>query len=145
MYVRNLFAMIEGVVFGSKQVALEAANRFGVALSAAEFAVCREETYSVDERGRVSVRPLFPRATANLRFALSILPRAYKIDLRVDFDGKGWRALESANVIRNRLVHPKSVANLEVSENELATIHDAEAWFRQQFTAIARAIAKATE
>ena len=46
-----------------------------------------------------------------------------------DFSHVGWANLKKAVEVRNRLVHPKTIDDLKVSDDELAMAQSALGWF----------------
>jgi hypothetical protein len=113
--VRAAFAAIEGLHWQLKQdvLLLGASN-----LSPFEYAAVVEESYSVDERGNVSTFPRFLPITTAIRLVVNVVKR-YRPAYTVDFNHVGWVNLNAAIEIRNRLVHPKQINDLDVTDKEV--------------------------
>jgi hypothetical protein len=116
--VRAVFAAVEGLHWQLKQDVANHRHVIPGGLTAHEQAAMVEETYLVDEQGRVSVVPRFlPLATA-IRLVVRIVQR-YRTDYKGAFDHVGWSHLKAAIEVRNRIVHPKRLEDLTVSEEEM--------------------------
>jgi uncharacterized membrane protein YecN with MAPEG domain len=113
--VRAAFAAIEGLHWQLKRDVLK--NGLGK-LTAHEYAAMAEESYSVDDRGNVSSIPRFLPITTAIRLVVQVVQR-YRPSYKVDFSHAGWSNLKSAVEVRNRLVHPKTLEDLAVTDSEI--------------------------
>lgn len=130
-YVRASFAFVEGTMYRTKAFLLRVHRPLGVELSSGEIAFLKEEAYGLDDEGRVRVRPQYVSTPANVRFAFAILHRVVRRRPRVDYAGRGWGDFKAAVRIRNRVVHPKRVSDLQIAPSELAVVDRAIGWFRK--------------
>jgi len=137
--VRTLFAMIEGVVFALKQRVLEEHRIGRIELSTAEYAVLAEESYDLKDSGQTKTSSNHQRPKANVKFAFPIHARAlgghFELQPSLEQDPR-WQSFCRSIEIRNRLVHPKSLEDLIVSDSDLKDVLDAAAWFRGQLDRI---------
>ena len=117
-YVRAVFAMIEGVTFCIKQMALDE-NGSPKALSPAEQAMILEEGYGLDESGNVIVKNATLPTLANLRFAFGVFAKRNGSNYKLDVSGEGWQSLRRSLAVRHRLMHPKSSKDITVSKEEI--------------------------
>jgi hypothetical protein len=125
--VRAVFAAIEGLHWRLKRDVATHRHVIPGGLTAHEQAAMAEESYTVDERGHVSAIPRFlPLATA-IRLVVRIVQR-YRTDYKVDFDHVGWSNLKAAIDVRNRIIHPKQLEDLTVSQEEIRRSMSAFAW-----------------
>lgn len=114
-FIRTAFAAIEGLHWQLKQnVLLHAIDD----LSIHERAAMSEETYFVDDKGKLSVVPRFQPLPNAIRLVVQMVKR-YRPAYQVDYGNQGWANLKTAIEIRNRLVHPKTVEDLVVSKKEV--------------------------
>ncbi len=118
-YVRALFAYIEGSVFLIKQTAFSRAILSRFPLTLGEYAIMKEETYSLDRAGRVQVQDKFVNLAANLRFTVGCVNRIFDSNLSVNETSHHWSDFLRAIEIRDRITHPKGLAEFEVSEAEI--------------------------
>lgn len=114
-YVRTVFAAIEGLHWRLRGHVLEASAHL---ISAHECAAMSQETYAVDDKGNVRVLPRYLSLPSSIRLLVKILKR-YRPEYELDFTHVGWSGLKRAIEVRNRLVHPKTMEELTVSEEDL--------------------------
>ncbi len=124
--VRTSFAAIEGVTFMLKSYAL--ARLRGDNISAAEAALLREESFTLDGRGRIQVQQRLLPIESNIRFAFSMFGRAKGKEVELDCSGQHWQTFKKAITVRNRIVHPKTTDELQISDEELACTTTAARW-----------------
>ena len=121
-YVRTVFAMIEGAVFALKREALEQSYVGKFDLSSDDLAKLEEQS------GYLSFRE-------NIKFTFPIFARAFgeKFEFDPSLDqAQGWRSLCQAKRVRDHLMHPKSVDQLEINDSDLSTVKDAAEWVEEQ-------------
>lgn len=126
-YVRAVFALVEGISFGFRQIALNLPHT--KKLTPAELAILNEESYGLKDNGEVSTTTRFLKVQAGTRFTFSICKRVYEIKSEIDYGSRGWDAFVQSIRIRDRLMHPKSLEALTVTEDELGVVSEALAWF----------------
>lgn len=124
--IRTIFAAIEGLHWRLKQDVLSRGSRSRL-LSPHEHAALQEETYNVDERGGVRSSPRFIPLVSSIRLVIEIVKR-YQTDYQVDLNHQGWTNLRATVKIRNRLVHPKRLEDLLISEQEVSQSLSAFYW-----------------
>jgi hypothetical protein len=114
VYVRTMFAAIEGLTFSIKQVTLAVSSLKKVVFS-------QEEIRLLGDKSR-------PSWHENLRDTMRLYARALNPTYQPKFS-HGWGCLRTANKIRDRITHPKNVAALEISDQEMATIDKGNEWY----------------
>ena len=125
-YVRAVFALIEGSTFAAKQFALDGLpDQF----TTAEQALLREEEYSLDDQGRARTRTARLACRANIRLGFAALAKSCDVDHVPKFGGQGWENLCTAITIRDRLMHPKKIHDLDVTDEDMAVVVSAFQWF----------------
>jgi hypothetical protein len=139
-YVRSVFALIEGVTFELKQVCLDCGPLAGAILSDEEKALLADHTYDLTQQGQPRVRAKFIPIDANFRFAMATLGRVLGLEFTVSIDGPGWSSFKNAIAIRNRITHPKSSAECEISDADFQTVAAASDWFRDAFVHLGQGI-----
>lgn len=131
--VRAAFADLESVLFMMRQLALARTDVYRE-FSRGELALLHEESYSLDASGEVRIRPSFARLEDALPFTLRMLARGCPTAYSLDKSGRGWQALQSAIRIRHRVTHPKRPDDIEISEDQLATVREAWQWTHDVIT-----------
>jgi hypothetical protein len=124
--IRTLFAAIEGYTWLYRKHITEAARSLGD-LGLEEEIALSEVTYQVTEQGKIVSQPRYLSMLASFRLTTSIASRLSP-DLAIRFDTGDWNRLRVALGIRNRIMHPKSQMDLEISGHDLAVTQDAFYW-----------------
>ncbi len=133
---RAVFSWIEGVVYQMKQIAMCTQGGFYQAkLSRAEIAFLQEESYFLDEKGKVITKSNnFAEINKNLRFAYAKLAEGFNISTELEIDRQGWQQFKRAIEIRNRLTHPKNITDLFVTDEYMGFLLDTMSWFDTQIS-----------
>jgi hypothetical protein len=134
--IRTVFAAIEGLHWQLKDDVLRHAQ-IVTRMTIQERAAMLEESYSVDDRGAVNTVHRFLPLTTTIRLVVSIVQR-YRTEYEVDYSHPGWADLKAAILVRNRLVHPKSVQEMNVSDEEIEQGLSALDWFSALVTEVLR-------
>jgi len=138
-YVRALFAMVEGSVYLLKQTVLSAGvrSRSGL-LSVGEYALLIEQSYDLNKKGEINEQVKFLRLPDNLRFTTNCLAKTFDCKLDLGVGGLNWDNFLTAIEIRNRITHPKSIGEFDISKQEVELVRSVSYWFND-------IIAKATQ
>ncbi len=129
IYVRSVFALVEGMTAAYKRLALAEHARGTVTFSAAEVALLRGVTYEVTESGEAVERRKRLSFSSSVKLGLRAFARALCGRDDVDFSTAGWQALYQGSRIRNRLMHPCTPADLELSSEDLDFVAEGLYWF----------------
>jgi hypothetical protein len=124
-YIRTFFAMIDGLTFQLKQVALER-EREGLV------------SFSPSEREQLLEDTKFVRAPDNIRLSLECLARAYGADFRPAYGNHRWASLKRAIGIRHGVTHPKKLEDLDISDAELKILLEGGQWYRDNLNELFR-------
>lgn len=132
-YIRSLFAMIEGSVWALKQIILQVPTREGQVkkLSVAEYALLSDKTYELKSNGKPKEQTKFFKLPDNFRFTFGLVEKYFKADLNIGIGTVAWDNFLEAQVIRNRITHPKTTKEFEISDNELQTCKKTLSWFNE--------------
>lgn len=141
LLVRSVFSFIEALVFCTKVLALESSR--AAALSRGELAMAQDEDYEISDSGEVTTRPARLRFLSNLKFAFRLLAKVEGADYQLDISGSGWQALQRALKVRDRLMHPKAVGDLQVGDDEVRDALRAFIWFEDQAVLILEKVVQA--
>jgi hypothetical protein len=128
--VRAAFALTEASTFYLKQLALSASEDAPAELHRAVRALLADESYELQPDGRVRVRNARIPTLANIRLSLKAVAVYVAPGFEPQWGDGGWEALQKSLKVRDRLMHPKSVADLAVSDEELAKTRQALSWYR---------------
>jgi hypothetical protein len=133
MYVRAVFALVDGMTAAYKRLALAEHARGSVPFSAAEVAFLRGVTYELTESGEAVERRKHLGFSSRVKLSLRAFARALCGRDDVDFSTEGWQALYKGSRIRNRLMHPCTPRDLELSAEDLDVVAKGLYWFWAEF------------
>jgi len=134
-YLRAVFALFEGELFASRTTILQNIRYIDentslrLPLTDAERTLLKEVEFSLDDDGNFRMRNRFQPHLAYLRFTVEVLCRYRGKPCAVDFTGQGWQAYRAAHAIRNRIMHPRRLEDLFISDDEVIQIKLATRWF----------------
>ncbi|HQS70999.1 MAG: hypothetical protein B7Y36_04195 [Novosphingobium sp. 28-62-57] len=114
--VRSVHATIDGVVWAFREHVRSSAREMDM-LTAAEEAVLSETSFQVNERGMISAQTRYLPLLGAVRLAARIATKINS-NFTPDFGGSDWRGFIEAVATRNRLTHPKTISDLEVTDEE---------------------------
>src|SRR5207245_2114386 len=86
---------------------------------------------SLRDDGGVRKTPAFLKLADNLRFTFALGEKIFGLEIPVEYGDHGWASLKSSILVRNRVVHPKAVDDLTVSDDEMAALVRGTEWFKQ--------------
>jgi len=120
VFVRSAFATIEAEVYVMKQMAVSwhPGLKWRPTISEAERAFAQEHEYRLTDSGDVETRRAKISLEANLRFAFKLLAKAGSVPSELDVSGSEWQSFRRAIKIRDRITHPKSVSDLNISDED---------------------------
>jgi hypothetical protein len=118
-FIRTTTSGIEAITHLGKTAASKYVGPL-TRISPAEWAVLREESYSLSESGKAIASQRFPHIPENFRFTVETLRRlSGDNEYSLDVGGRDWRRFKNAIRTRNRIVHPRSVAEYDASATEI--------------------------
>jgi hypothetical protein len=142
--VKSVFSFIEALAFCMKAWAL-AESTGKTVLTDAEKALAGEQSHELTERGGPVTRRARLRTLSNLRFSFHVLGKATASSFQLDVSGAGWQHLRDSLVVRDRLMHPKKVADLHVTDEEIRGALQTFIWFESQFTLLLVSVVRALQ
>jgi hypothetical protein len=136
-FARTLFAYVEGVLYQLGQVAANSGPDLPL-FSPQERAALLDQTYQLNEQGELITRSARTSLKARVRFVLTHYPRIHGASLALDLTSSGWSAFNTAIRIRDRLMHPKKPADLDLSSDEMHILIGALEWFEATLLSLFR-------
>lgn len=133
LFVRTCWSMIEGEVFCLKQFTLRACELGNKSLSADEHVFLSESRVVVNEEGGAILKYAYGGTLSNLKQTLKITQSKFELDWTPNFGVQDWEKLRCSLELRDRITHPKTIAELAISDSELDLHRDAFAWFLDAF------------
>ena len=125
-FVRTVFAAIEGWILDYRQGVQESLGNIRE-LSPAEEAAFAEVTYILKENGKLREQTRFFPTITMFRFATRLVEQECGQPI-IDFSSREWQKFNDAVTIRNRVTHPKSIHDLNISADEIKTVQAAYEW-----------------
>jgi hypothetical protein len=132
--VRAAFAGVEGAL----EVLRQYASMKREVLSVGELVVLSSKTYRINEKGEVNETDQFFSLKQSTKFVFTTCIKAYELNHRIDYGGNEWRAFVKSIEIRNRLMHPKKIADMDVSSDDIGLAHEGTNWVLIQSIKLAR-------
>ena len=129
-FIRVFFSVVEGYIFTMKRFALDAHDRGDVQFSLEELALLHELEFYLD-KGKPKGRQKFLKLEDNFRFAFLMLAKAVGSPFKLDVGNNRWESFKNTMQIRNRITHPKTCADLEVTNKEMTRVKEAWNWYRK--------------
>jgi hypothetical protein len=131
-WVRTFCSQVEAFAFSIKQMLADMADFPFVKLEAYEVLLLREQGYEIRDTGEPRVRgDKFVPIKTNLKFIARTCAKAFGVEVALDTNHAGWKALDDTFQIRNRLVHPKSFQDMFIRDEELKTVSAAQDWYQK--------------
>lgn len=125
--VRAIFAAIEGLSWSYREDIRMTASVVDPLSPIQEMALA-EKSYSIDEQGKIKEQTRFISIPAMIRLTTRIAETVCP-ELKIDFGVPGWTDLKQAIKVRNRITHPKSLSDLQVSMADLVISQSGLFWF----------------
>ena len=129
IYVRSTFATIEAWIYVMKQMALRMhPDPKCRTISEAERTFAQEHEYRLTDSGDVETRRTKISLEANLRFGFKLLAKAGSVSSELDVSGSEWQSFRRAIKIRDRITHPKSISDLNISDEDYNDVSKGFGW-----------------
>jgi hypothetical protein len=132
-YYRASFAFVEMTLFAIKHVLFDAAAAGLFSLSDAERAVLEEVNYDLADSGEIRTRRRFQPFEPKLRFIINLFHKLFDTYRQPNFTGPEWKVFQLALKVRNRVTHPKSAKDLEITNAEMTILEKANDWYWEVF------------
>lgn len=132
-FVRALFALIEGMTFSIKRLVLMFAADGDGKLTPDEISLLSEHTAELDSAGAIIGKTAYLKFKPNLQFTFRKFSEITKSGFKLDVSNDGWEKLARSLKIRDRLMHPKSALEVDVTDGELCATRAAADWFAKTY------------
>ena len=142
-YTHSFFAMVEGVIFQLKKIALEANDEANV-FDVYEVELLSEKSGFLANNGVAKQSKAKLQLMPNIIFSLNYAAKALRLTYIVNKDS-GYESMLEAIKIRDRITHPKRKASLIVSDQDMVVLGNANAWFRDNVVRLLNQIHKTHE
>jgi len=129
MMIRTYSALIEGLLYQMRQVAINSEKEDHAVFSSEERIMLNEKSLSLNKKGEIEEKDNFERTLPMLLFTFKQYAKIHGGEFSPDTEGNGWKCMKQFIAIRNRIVHPKSKDYLVLSKTEWRDINIGIDWF----------------
>lgn len=134
-FVRSACTSVEGTL----NYLLMKIAEVSTSLSDVERLAFQEKQISVNENGNVKTVPYFIKTKTKIKMMFNYLTsRAGKN--KIDLSDNNFQKLISSFKVRDRLMHPRTDLDLEVSETQVQNMIDGFGWYMKNYQGILKAI-----
>ncbi len=134
LFIRAYWAMIEGQVYGIKQITLHACILGSKNIEAADHIFLSESEVFINSDGKKTVKPAFKSALTNIKKTFKVADKYFEVKWLPDFNSVGWQKIQNSINSRNEITHPKSFQSLVISDEFFQCHKDACMWFIQAYS-----------
>jgi len=133
VYIRTLFAYIEGTIWVLKGACLNAKPKENTKrqIGIDEISILLEKTYQLKSNGNIKTTNMNLNLLDNIKFTFKYINHTFTGDIDLQTDKEIWNQLRTAKKIRNRLSHPKKKSDLIISDIESKICQDICSWFNR--------------
>jgi len=128
---RTVFAAIEGLCYKTKNLSLHLCDHRGIPVTQTEREDVLEKTTNKD--GKTINH--YPETKENIKQTLNILYRAFGFKFEITEHEK-WKKLCMAIDVRNRITHPKNLAEMEITGTDYRDESEGFEWFTQSWKGV---------
>ena len=89
-----------------------------------DISALKEESYAINDKGEIYVQPRGYSLKVGLRLVYSILKK-HDVPVHIDFGSTDWKNIDDTVKIRNRVMHPKCMGDISVSESDAECCYNA--------------------
>ncbi|MFN0045045.1 MAG: hypothetical protein ACKVOS_01075 [Sphingorhabdus sp.] len=125
-FVRTAFAAIEGWLWLYRQNIQEMVASIR-GLTPLERSAFEEKSFGINETGQLKEQERFVPLTAMFRFVVKLAEKEFGERL-IDFSSADWQNFNHAIRIRNRITHPKTIEDLNLSKQDIELVRGALLW-----------------
>ncbi len=143
--IRTYSALIEGLLYQMRQVARNSESEDYTVYTFEEQMMLSEKIVSLNAKGEIEKKDNFERALPMLLFTFKQFAKVHGASFSPDTGVHGWECMKQFIAIRNRIVHPKSKDDLELSKNDWHNVNLGIDWFHSSIKSLFAETDKADE
>ncbi|KUJ51825.1 hypothetical protein [Chryseobacterium sp. JAH] len=131
VYIRSLFAYVEGSIWVMKQVCLKAKSIDGIQrkINISEYSILTEESYELKGNGDIKTGSKAINILDNIKFTFKTINKLFNGNLDFGVGSTNWEKLIIAKNVRNRITHPKNEKDMIISDDEILICEEVCSWF----------------
>jgi hypothetical protein len=125
-YVRAVFAWSEALSYLFRQTAFQKLAEEALTVEAIpRLLALQEKNYTLNDKGEIVSTRLKASTSSILLFSLKAFSESQGLLLEVDKGGPNWQAYTNALKIRDRITHPKTPADVDLSDKDIKVVGEA--------------------
>ena len=101
-------------------------------LTPEEVVLLKDENAYVKDDGTIGTRSAKIGRKTNFRFTVRCYVKVFGFKSNLDVNTAGWQSFLEAEKIRDKIVHPKSVKDLQPSDDDMELVVNAMSYFMEQ-------------
>ncbi len=153
-YFRAASSFIDGMLYSLKQATLELHREFSVKiikekaqkempllwnrmqprLSPGEILLLEENIPDISKKGLPKLKPAYFPFDTNLKFSFRLFAHVFKSSYKPDYSNNDWNLLQASVKVRNRIIHPKSASDLEITNDEMSNLYKGLKWLVKSYS-----------
>lgn len=141
---RTYFAFVEGIAFQLRQITLASLQGTNL-LTIEELALLREKRFQLNSKGVPEAKENYQQMLPNLLFSVHCYVKNHGATYRPDTAHHEWESMRKAVLVRNRLMHPRSTSDLEITEQDSQHFVAGAAWWQRTLLEMYAACGEADE
>jgi len=127
--IRAYSALIEGLLFQMRHLALSSESKNTSVYNLSEKLILSEKAYRLNTKGEVEEKESFESLKNMVLFTLKQFPKIHGANFEPNTGDHRWEMFGVFIKIRNRVVHPKSKSDLELTHEEWEKVNVGIDWF----------------
>jgi len=135
-FVRTMSAEFEARLFQLQRLLLFTSEYEKIDLTIHEQIVLRGESAHIKSNGKVGVTARYHPFPDNLVFTLQIAKKVFGSHVKCDTKDPRWSDVKKFVAVRNRITHPKTIKDLDISDSEADSLNKAQDWLRESFKSV---------
>ena len=130
IYVRSAFAAIEACCEWMRETVYLYHGIHGAKHDQAKISALSGLRHSIGSKGEIVTARERTPFLHHVIFAMEVFAEHFTVPFKVDRGGTDWGRFTRAAAVRNRITHPKTGADLKISEEECEDVYLANKWFQ---------------
>ena len=130
---RTFFNMVESVSYRVRQILLSRYQNEEINLEYTELIILKGENIELNRNGKIAKKEKHYPFLQLFKFTVLLYASKYdKTEICENFFAtNGFESFQKALQIRNKLIHPKSVKDINIHENEYHFLENSREWFHE--------------
>jgi hypothetical protein len=129
-FIKTIISNIDGILYATKQIILESKDKI---TNDKDIINLQEIRYEGSAKSKLKEIPVYPNFIENLKLVFRYYKTLYSPNYNLEKFYSGLEQYKIVKEIRNKIIHPKNTANLNVSDEELEKCKEFYSWFYTEY------------